>query len=233
MRICCAVPARPRISAGIGRCLSEVPDLRQAPRRVLQLGREQPADVGVEEHEPEVQHHQREQEVRDRQADEADEGDDVVADRVLAHRGIDADRQRQHPGEDQRGHRDDHRQPQPVADHLGDRPAPLHRHAEVAPHDQLHPLQVLDVDRLVEPVLDPQVLRLLVADDAAHGRHLGDVGGDVVAGRQLDDRERQDGDRPDGEDREEGAAADVREHGRARVAAPAGRATRARWPSSS
>src|SRR6185503_15179050 len=44
--------------------------------------------------------------------------------------------------------------------------------------------------------------------------HLRDVRRDVVAGRELDDRERQGGDRPDGEDGEEDAAADVGEHRR-------------------
>src|SRR6185369_2029935 len=87
-----------------------------------------------------------------------------------------------------------------------------HRHAEVAPDDQLHPLQILDVDGLAEAVLDPEIGRLLVGDHAAHGGHLGDVGGDVVTGRQLDDGEGEDGDRPHGEDREESATADVREH---------------------
>ncbi len=36
----------------------------------------------------------------------------------------------------------------------------LHSHAEVAVQDQSDPAQVLDVDRLVEPVLDAQVLLL-------------------------------------------------------------------------
>ena len=213
IRICCAVPASPRITAGIGRCLAQVPRPGHAPRRVLELGREQPADVGVEQDEAQVEEHQGEQEVRDREPDEADERRHVVAHRVLPDRGVDADGQGEHPREDQRGHRDDHGQPQALADHLGDGPPPLHRHAEVALHDQPHPLEVLHVDRLPQAVLDPEVLRLLVGDHAAHRRHLGDVGGDVVARRKLDDGEGEDGDRPDGEDREERATADVRQHG--------------------
>ena len=48
-----------------------------------------------------------------------------------------------------------------------DRAAPLHRHAEVAAHGQAHPLEVLDVDRLIEPVLDAEVLGLLLRDRAS------------------------------------------------------------------
>src|SRR5262249_32848189 len=89
-----------------------------------------------------------------------------------------------------------------------------HRLAEVADHDLPHPLVVLHVDGLAEPVLDPESLRFFLADDAPCRRHLRDVGRDVVAGRELDDHERQGGDRPDGEDGEQDAAADVREHRR-------------------
>ena len=56
-------------------------------------------------------------------------------------------------------------------------------------------------------------VRFLVGDDAAHRRHLGDVRGDVVTRRQLDDREGEHRDRPDSEDGEDGAAADVSQHG--------------------
>ena len=58
----------------------QVLELAERPRRVQVLRREQPADVGVEVLEAEVQHDQREQEIRYRQADEADEGEDVVED---------------------------------------------------------------------------------------------------------------------------------------------------------
>ena len=48
----------------------------------------------------EIHDDQCQQEVRDGQADEAEEGEDVVADRVLPHRRVDADRQGEPPGDD-------------------------------------------------------------------------------------------------------------------------------------
>ena len=160
--------------------LAEVPHLGRAPGRILELHGEQAADIGVEEGEAQVEQHQREQEVGHGEADEAHERGGVVADGILPDRGIDADGQGQHPGEEQGGDRDHHRQPQAVSDHLGHGPLPLHGHAEVALGDQLDPLVILDVDGLTQAVLDPQILRLLLGDDAAGGGHLGDVRGDIV-----------------------------------------------------
>jgi len=85
--------------------------------------------VHVQELPAQIEDDEGEQEVRDR---EADEGEDVVADRVLADRGVDADRQRDPPGDDDGGDGDDDREPEPVADDLLDRPAVLEGEAELA-----------------------------------------------------------------------------------------------------
>ncbi len=193
--------------------LEQVEHLAPAPAGELVFRGEQPTDIGAEEPERQVHDDQRQQEVRHRETDEADQGEDIVADRVLAHRRVDADRQRQAPDQEQGGERDQHGEPQPVADHLADRPVPFHRHAEVAGDHAHDPLGVLDVERLAEAVELAQRHRLGLRDRRAAGRQLGDVGGDEVAGRQLDDRERQHRDHPDGQGREQQPSNGEREHG--------------------
>ena len=149
IRTSCAVPASARIRIGTGRCFTRSHDLRPAPRRQLLFGGEQAADVHAEQPKPEIHDDQRQQEVRDREADEAEEGEDVVAERVLPHRRVDADRQCQSPGDDDGAERQQHGQPQPVADDLGDRPPVFEREAEVAAGHHGQPLQVLHPQRLV------------------------------------------------------------------------------------
>ena len=117
------------------------------------------------------------------------------------------------PGQDDGGDRDDHGQPEPVANDLGDRSLPLHGHAEVTAHHQAHPAHVLDIHRLVERVLGAQLLRLIGRDAAARGGKIGDIGIDEVAGRQLDDGEGQHRDRPAREQSEQDAADQIAEHG--------------------
>ncbi len=193
--------------------LQEVPELREAPRRELEIGREQPADVGVEELEREIHQDEGEEEIRYRQPDEAEEGEEVVAERILPDRGVDADRQGDAPGQDDRGDRDHHGHPQFLADHLGDRPHPLHRLAEIAFRDAADPFGVLDVDRPVEAVEDAQGLGLLRRDQAAARREPRDIGVDEIAGRQLDDDEGQNRDRPDRDEGEQQPADRVGDHG--------------------
>ena len=62
--------------------------------------------------------------------------------------------------------------------------------AEVAAEHEPHPAHVLHPHRLVEAVLLAQCLARLLRDDAPGRRHLRDVGRDVVARRELDDRRR-------------------------------------------
>ena len=200
----------------------QVGQLRPAPGGVDILGREQPADVGVEVDEAEVEDQQTEQEAGDCQPQEAEQREQVVQRRVGPHGGVDTDRQGDDPGQDDGGDRDDHRQPEPVADDLGDRPLPLHGHTQVAAHHQAHPAHVLDIHRLIKRVLGAQLLRLIARDAAARGREIGDIGVDKVAGRQLDDGEGQHRDRPAGEQSEQDAADQVAEHGRTWVAGSRG-----------
>ena len=63
----------------------------------------QAADRGPEPDVGEIEQHQRQQEVRRREAEEAEEGEAVVAPAVLVRGRIDADRERHHPGEEHGG----------------------------------------------------------------------------------------------------------------------------------
>ncbi len=232
IRMSCAVPASPRIRAGSGRCFIRSHALGQTPRRLDELVREEPADAHVEVPEPEVHEHEGEHEARDGETDEADERRHVVPGRVLADGRVDADRKREDPREDDGGHRDDHGEPEPVSDDLGDRALPLERHAEPPLQHLLHPPEVLDQHGLVEAVLLPERVRLLLRHGAARGRHLGDVGRDVVARRQLDDDEGKDGDGPHREQREDQPLDEIRDHGGLVYpgAAPGPPPGRPRWP---
>ena len=72
------------MTAGKRQMLEQVAQLGPRPGRVRELRREEPADIGVEQRETEVHEDQRQQEAGHGQADEADEGEDIVADGVLA-----------------------------------------------------------------------------------------------------------------------------------------------------
>ena len=176
--------------------LAQVPEARQAPRRVQVFRGEQPADAGAEIGEGEVHHHQGQQEAGHRQADEADEGEHVIRDGVLPHRRVDADRDGQNPGENDRREGQQGGQQEAVADHLHDRPLPFHGDAEIALQHEPYPSGVLRVQGLVEAVLDAQVLGFLLRHQRARRHELGDVGGDVVPRRQLDDGEGDHRDHP-------------------------------------
>ena len=86
-------------------------------------------------------------------------------------------------------------QHEPLADQLRVGPLVLERQPEVALEDVRHPLPVLDVERLVEPVVPSQRVELLRADRAPGGGEGRHVGRQEVAGRRLHDRE--DGHRED------------------------------------
>ncbi len=79
--------------------------------------REQPADGLPEVAVGDVHQRQRQDEVGDGEADEAEEGEDVVADRMPPHRRVDADRQRHGPDEQQRSATEtDSVEPMPLPD---------------------------------------------------------------------------------------------------------------------
>ncbi len=192
--------------------LEQVDELCPAPGGELVFRREQPADIGIEELEREIHQDEREEKIRHGEADETEEGEDVVADRILPDGGEDADRHGDAPGQDDRRDRDHHGEPETVADHLGHRPHPFHRLAEIALAHAIHPFRVLHVDRPVEPVELAQRLRLLERNGAAARRQPRDVGVDEIAGRQLDDDEGQHRDRPDRDQGEQEAADRVGDH---------------------
>ncbi len=118
----------------------------------------------------------------------------MVGGAVLMRGGIDADRERDDVDEEHRDEIQNHRQEQPVADHVGDRLVVFEGIAEIAVQEPGDPDEVLLPHRLIEAVLLAQERDLLVGDALAHRLDLGDVGGEVVARRKLDDDEDEDAD---------------------------------------
>jgi hypothetical protein len=106
------------------------------------FGIHQAADRRAEIDAADIEQHQRQQEVGDGEADEAEEGGGVVAEFVLMGRGIDADDERHDPDEDDGGrfHHDGKRQP--LADQVGHRHGVLAGKAEVPAEDAGDPGQV-------------------------------------------------------------------------------------------
>ena len=177
MRMSWAVPARARMVAGSGRCLIRSQTLAQLQRRLSHLVGKETADVHVEEREAEVHEHEGQHEGRHGQADEADEGGDVVARPSTGGRPSRCRWAARATQVSRMAATDtDHGEPEPVADHLGHGPAPLEGHAELPPHHHPHPAHVLDPDGLVEPVLLAEGFGLLLGHEAARGRHLRDIG---------------------------------------------------------
>ncbi len=209
MRTSAAMPATPSTTTGIHRCLSKSTRRRPAPWRIHELRREQPADRVAEETHRQVHHEESEQEIRRRHAEEAQEGDDIVADAVLADGREDADR---------KGDRSTRRASVQKATSavMPSRfqmiSATGARYSNDMPRSPLEciadPAQILDDNRLVEAVADPERLERVGARRRAGGGEIGGVAGDEVARRQLDDGERDERHGEEGRDHPQEAAED-------------------------
>ena len=150
--------------------LQQVDDLAPRPHRVRGVARaEQPGHTEAEIFPAEVHQHQGEQEGRHGHADEAQQREPVVAERVGPDRRVDADRQGDQPG-DEDGQQGDHeREHEPVAEDFVDRQVALHRAAQIAlqqagiggveGHEpgEAHPVRVALPRRLVEAEGLPEV----------------------------------------------------------------------------
>ena len=101
-RIMPAVPAVPMMITGIHRCARIDCALAQLIGSAEILLVHQMADRGAEPDIGEIHQHQRQHEVRHGEAEQAEEGQAVVAPAVLMRRRIDADRKGDQPGEDDR-----------------------------------------------------------------------------------------------------------------------------------
>ncbi len=118
------------------------------------------------------------------------------------------------PREDQGGQRQDHRQAQPVPDEFPDGTFPFEGHAEFAlAHDVPDPLEVLDIDGLIQAVAHFKGGDHILFHQIAGRVQLGNHGGQVVPGRQLDDDEGNDGDPDEGGDHQQKATCQIAEHG--------------------
>ncbi len=193
--------------------------LSGAPRRVEIARVHQAADRQAEIDVGEIEQHQREKKVRRRQAEKADEGQRVVAPAVLVRRRVDADREGDDIGEDDGCHRDDDGEEQAIADDVANRQVVGEGVAEIALQQAGHPVEILFPDRLVETVLRLEEGDLLQIDSLALALQFGDVGGEVIARRQLDDDEDDNADGDQGRDHDEQALHDIAEHGGLRALA--------------
>ncbi len=140
--------------------LEHIDKFGPTPRRVGVLSREQPTYVGVKILKANVHHNEGQHKARNGQADKANNRGDVIANRIAFNGRIYANGQRQCPCKNNGRHRNNNGQGQAVANNVEYRPAPFEGHAKVAAHNQSHPLEILDVDRLIETILDAQRLRL-------------------------------------------------------------------------
>ena len=100
----------------------------------------------------EYHQHQSQEEIRNRQAEEADECCGMVADRVLVRRSVDADGNADQPGEQQAAKRNSEAESQPVAEQRRDGPSVEERMAHVAREEIPNPNEVLNPLRLVQTV---------------------------------------------------------------------------------
>ncbi len=148
----------------------------------------------------------------------------MVAPAVLMGRRVDADREGDDIGEDDRRHRHHDGEEQAVADDVAHRQVIGEGITEVAAQQAADPVEILLPDRLVETVLRLEEGDLLQVDGFALALQLGDVGREIIARRQLDDDEDDDADRDQCRDHDEEALDDIAEHGglsaAARRAAP-------------
>ena len=170
-------------------------ELAPAHRLVEILRVDQAADRGAEPDVGDVEQDQRQEEVRRGEAEEADEGQRVVGPAVFVGGGIDRDRERDDPGEQDRGEGDHEGQEDAIADHLGDRAVILERVAEIAVQQAPGPVQILLPQRPIEAVERRADTRSCLLRALALRLQLGQHRGEVVAGRQLDDDEHDHADR--------------------------------------
>src|SRR5690606_33302449 len=81
-------------------------------------------------------------------------------------------------------------QPEPFADQFFDWTLVQERHAWIAAQQVAEPVEVLQVDRLVQVVRFPQLLDLFLVDRLTRFFEGGDVGGEIISWRKLDDDKR-------------------------------------------
>ena len=139
-------------------------------------------------------------------AEEGEEHTDAVEDRVLLGGGDDAGRETDQEGDDGRSRRQDEGVLKALQDEGQDLGALLEGDAEIALEDLAQPLDVLDVDRLVEPEGFAQVGDILGAGGETE-EGLGDVPGD-----QFHQEEDDEGDPEEDRDQTEQPAQNVGRH---------------------
>ena len=120
------------------------------------MGRKEAADALVEDREGYPEKDERKQEVRHRQAEEADERDGVVLEAVLTHRGVDADGDRERPSHQRGAACQDDGHEQPLADDLPDRLPEFQGYPQVEVQELPRPLGILHYHRLVQAVLNTE-----------------------------------------------------------------------------
>ena len=189
-------------------------DLAPAPRRIDIARVHQPAHRDAEIDIREIDQQQRQQKARRREPEEAKKRQPVIRQRVLMRRGVDPDREGDEVGENDRRERHEKGQEQTVADHPVHRQVVEERIAHIALNEAAHPKQVLLPQRPVEPVLRFQKRDLGEVRLLALALQFGDVGREIVAGRQVDDDEDEEADGDQRRDHDQDPVDEIAEHRR-------------------
>src|SRR5581483_127558 len=142
----------------------------------------------VQLHGEEQDQQDREPERGDRDAEEANHGDDVVGERVLPYGGEDTDRQRDQQREQDRAAQQLDRARQPLPEDREHRALLQHGDAQVAAQPVPHQVEVLLIPGQIESQVVAQADDLLLAGALAQGE-LGGVAGSEVDHKEDDQRD--------------------------------------------
>jgi hypothetical protein len=134
-----------------------------------------------------VHQHQCQQKARYGQPQKRQKGDNVVTDRVFFDGGKNADGQGDAPSHQQCGKRQHQRQSHAFPNQVAHGLLPLKTQSEITTENDVgNPFPILDDHGLVQPEPASEIGRRVLVDYLIGGGQCGDVGGDIVARRQLD-----------------------------------------------
>ncbi|MNY23358.1 hypothetical protein D3C86_1570220 [compost metagenome] len=158
-------------------------ELRPAHRLAQIFPVHQVADGDAEPDIGEIHQDQRQHEIGNGDAEQAEEGEPVVTPAVFVRGGIDADWKSEDPGDDDGDEGHQNRQPQAVSNHIADRQLIFEGITEITDEHAGRPAEIADRCRLIEAIADAQLLDFGKVRRFAHGTQLCDVAFEIIARR--------------------------------------------------